>query len=245
MANSDSTSDTIQIQLNKGYVTVVDAQDADEYLKHPKWSARIKRNSVYVARSTKPFINRIGTTEYLHIVIFERVLGRKLVKGEKVDHINGDGLDNRRGNLRLATHAQNIRNSKLSRSNKTGYKGVMVVNGLIRAKITVDAKSLDLGSYETILDAAVAYNIAAVEYFGEYARLNPIDNWQGIKPKKHERVRPDLKQKAKSGYSGVYPDGNRWTAKVQKNHKIHRLGAFSTAEEAYIARQNYIKEHNL
>lgn len=185
MATSDYTSKVIEIPLTKGYVTIVDEVDADLAYSHPKWNVRVKRNTAYVSRMIKPFIKRIGTTQYLHILILEKMLNRSLVKGEKVDHINGNGLDCRRCNLRLATHQQNIRNSKLNSANKSGFKGAMFIRGKWVAKITINAKTIFLGSFASAIDAGIAYNQAAFKYFGEFAYLNDIENWKSIEPKRH------------------------------------------------------------
>lgn len=98
-------------------------------------------------------------------------------EGVLVDHWNGNGLDNRRENLRLATHAQNICNSKRYSHNKSGYKGVYAEpkRGRWSAQIRVDKKLIYLGSFENVLDAARAYNEAALLHFGEFARINDLD----------------------------------------------------------------------
>jgi len=94
--------------------------------------------------------------------------------GEYVDHINGDGLDNRKANLRLCTNAENCRNTKLSRNSTSGYKGVARHPNTTkwRAYIVRDNKQIHLGLYENKDDAARAYNAAAIKYHGEFARLN-------------------------------------------------------------------------
>ena len=89
------------------------------------------------------------------------------------DHINGDGLDNRRANLRPVTHAQNMQNR---RGNGPTFKGIYCVERTTRnpwmAKIAVAKKQIYLGYYATPEDAARAYDEAAKKYFGEFARLN-------------------------------------------------------------------------
>jgi HNH endonuclease len=87
-----------------------------------------------------------------------------------VDHIDGDTLNNRWRNLRLATASQNAMNSKRPRSNTSGHKGVFIDRGRIRAAIKVDGKKLYLGHFETVEEAAAAYQNAALKYFGEFAR---------------------------------------------------------------------------
>ena len=92
---------------------------------------------------------------------------------ELVDHINGIRSDNRRCNLRLATTTQNSQNSAMRHSNRTGYKGVTLhKSGKFHARINVNKKCISLGYFSDPLQAALAYNKAAIRYFGEYARLN-------------------------------------------------------------------------
>jgi hypothetical protein len=92
-----------------------------------------------------------------------------------IDHINGDKLDNRRSNLRICTQAENVRNQKKTRYPRLShYKGVSKDHGCWRARITKDRVWYCLGYFRTEEAAAQAYNQAAQELFGEYARLNII-----------------------------------------------------------------------
>lgn len=94
-----------------------------------------------------------------------------------VDHINGNSLDFRLCNLRVCDHKDNIRNSKLSKNNKTGFVGVTHYHfdkNRFEAYIHVSRKKIGLGIFDTSVEAAQAYNRAAKKYFGEFARLNII-----------------------------------------------------------------------
>jgi len=115
---------------------------------------------------------RSSTLQLLHRIILERVLGRTLTRKEQVDHINGDTLDNRRENLRLATHAQNQQNRKVRSDSKSGYKGVWYRSdtGKWCAEIKANRKRYCLGSFGTPEDAYKAYCDAAKELHGEFAR---------------------------------------------------------------------------
>lgn len=94
-------------------------------------------------------------------------------RGMVVDHINGDTLDNRRKNLRVCLSGQNTKNSKKYRGRtSSAYKGVTKVPKGWRAQIMCDYKKQNLGTFETELDAALAYDRAAIEKFGEFARTN-------------------------------------------------------------------------
>lgn len=91
-----------------------------------------------------------------------------------VDHINGDPLDNRKPNLRLCTHAENMRNRRIHRNNQSGFKGVHAATDRKavrwRAQISVDNKRIHLGSYATAEAAHAAYVEAAAKYHGAFAR---------------------------------------------------------------------------
>lgn len=89
-----------------------------------------------------------------------------------VDHRNGDGLDNRRSNLRQATHAQNSANQKVRDGAASRFKGVTPWLKGWRARIGVNYKTHHIGCFKTEEEAARAYDEAAIAAFGEFARLN-------------------------------------------------------------------------
>jgi len=94
-----------------------------------------------------------------------------------IDHRNGNGLDNRRKNLRkIATSSQNKMNCGMYSNNTSGYKGVhyYYTHKKWGAQIYSNKKCYFLGLFETAKDAGIAYNIAAIKYHGEFARLNQI-----------------------------------------------------------------------
>lgn len=177
MAKNDSTPNSFQlplpiegvttkIYLTKGYVTIVDALDID--LLIVKWKVTNRRGKVYATRSSrKPCIS-------LHRVILARILGRDLLKSELCDHINGNSLDNRRSNLRLATQSQNNFNSRLNIRNTSGYKGVTwsKQRSKWQAQISVNKTYINLGHYDTPQEAYEAYKEAARKYHGEFANFD-------------------------------------------------------------------------
>lgn len=113
-----------------------------------------------------------------HRVIWFIVTGED--PGNKViDHINGNGLDNRFENLRICEQRNNSQNSKKQSDNKQRYKGVSKHGQRgYQARITITGKLIGLGTFSTQEEAAEAYNKAAKEHFGEYAKLNVILNKQ-------------------------------------------------------------------
>jgi HNH endonuclease/AP2 domain len=114
-----------------------------------------------------------GRNTYLHRLVAEAA-GMDI--SQAIDHINGNKLDNRRENLRPATCTQNNRNVCKRKDNTSGYKGVSWNNRRQKweAYISVDGRSSHLGYYSTALEAALAYNVAAVQHHHEFAYLNPL-----------------------------------------------------------------------
>lgn len=106
------------------------------------------------------------------------VLMHRLILGDRpgfdVDHINHNGLDNRRVNLRWATRRQNVANQLIARTNTSGYKGVSwhKKTKKWRAQIGDRHGRSHLGYFATAEDAAHAYDLAAIERWGEFARPN-------------------------------------------------------------------------
>ncbi len=92
----------------------------------------------------------------------------------EVDHINGNGLDNRRANLRLASRGQNAQNAKIHRPTQSPYRGVIFNKAAKKwcASINVNGKRKHLGSFKTEIEAAVAYDKASLEFHGEFGRRN-------------------------------------------------------------------------
>lgn len=153
-----------QIPLTQGKVTLVDDEDFIA-LSQYKWCF----GSGYAKRMTK--VNGVEKMVTMHRQILSAPAGAY------VDHINGDKLDNRRANLRLTNSAGNSQNrDKQKGAFSSGYKGVTFFKraGRWRAQIHVDNKNRHLGYFQYERDAALAYNAAARELFGEFARLNEV-----------------------------------------------------------------------
>jgi hypothetical protein len=161
----------IEIPLTQGCVALIDECDADKVLQF-NWTVSVnkKRQLAYVRRNVT--VRGKTRSVFLHRFLLDPP------PHLEVDHINGNGLDNRRSNLRLATPAENRRNAKLFANNTTGYKGVRRYSkGRWYAEIKAESKPIRLGIFDSKEIAARAYDKAAVEHFGEFARLNFPDSY--------------------------------------------------------------------
>lgn len=149
-----------EIPLTKGLVALVDDEDY-EFLSQYKWYP-LKSQNTHYAWSKK------------HGRMHHKIVS--LEPGKQIDHRNGNGLDNRRANLRLCTRSQNQWNQLPRQGTSSRFKGVCWINrdNRWRAQIKLKDKRVYLGNYTSEIDAATAYNDAATRHYGDFACLNPL-----------------------------------------------------------------------
>lgn len=154
-----------EIPLTQGKITLVDDDDY-EYLITFKWRALKEGNSWYAGRSVPSgIIKPRQKLIHMHCVIMGRLW---------IDHVDGNGLNNQRTNLRFCTRSQNCANSK--RKNKTGYRGVYFDGIGYSARISINGIKKHLGYSLDKIEMALLFDTAARELYGKFARLNfPLD----------------------------------------------------------------------
>jgi len=157
------------IPLTKGEVAIVDDADYEELMQW-SWTCLVTKGRKYARRGERDRRAGTQTCIYMHRQIMNAP------EGVEVDHRVGDGLDNRRANLRLCTHSQNLCNAKVNAGNKSGFRGVSFDAAKRKwyASIRVNGKTKAIGKFNTALEAASAWNMAALETHGEFARLNQL-----------------------------------------------------------------------
>tara|TARA_R110000822_G_scaffold109972_1_gene239959 strand:+ start:851 stop:1330 length:480 start_codon:yes stop_codon:yes gene_type:complete len=157
-----------EIQLTQGKVAIVD-DDMFDFLNQWKWHIYKQNRNNYYARRTIRVNNK-----QKHIVMHRLIIK---CEGKIIDHISGNGLDNRRCNIRVCNKSENPINRRININNLSGYKGVSWFKSCKKWRAQIQYKKIVyfLGTYEKRIDAARAYNAAALKYHGEFANLNKID----------------------------------------------------------------------
>jgi hypothetical protein len=166
-----------RIPLSGGQYALVDEADYDA-LSQYHWHLC---GGGYAARCEK------GKRVLMHRQIMQPA------KGMFVDHIDSNRANNSRSNLRTCTPAENQRNQRKRRGSASVFKGVGYLKGIDKchAKLVFEGKTVWLGHFENEVQAARAYDRAAVQYFGEFANLNFPDEWP---PERRQQVRADAKR---------------------------------------------------
>lgn len=153
------------IPLSNGMSALVDDEDFALVASLGRWTATPSNRTYYARRAYLDPATRSQKQLAMHTLI---------TGWSYVDHINGDGLDNQRSNLRESCHDLNMANKRVYRNNTSGFKGVSAKKGRWVAQIGtgISGQRRHLGYFDTPEDAARAYDVAAAAQWGEHARLN-------------------------------------------------------------------------
>ena len=156
-----------EIKLTQEKVALVDDEDFERSNRF-RWYAVRQSEMIWYACRCIITPNQSNRVQSLHRYILDPE------ESSHVDHINGDGLDNRRVNLRIASHAQNMRNGRKQKNNTSGFIGVWWAkrNRVWVAGVRINGKLIYVGSFNNPVLAAKARDDKAKELHGEYASLN-------------------------------------------------------------------------
>lgn len=158
------------IPLSRGLFAIVDTDDYDR-LSVFKWCALCSGSGpIYAARKIT-----VAPKTRKAILMHREII--TAAPHQKIDHINGNSLDNRKANLRIATDQQNQRGFSTPRKGKSSiYRGVHFRKRSRSwiAQISVDKRVIHIGCFATEVDAAAAYNTYAIKHFGDFAQLNAL-----------------------------------------------------------------------
>ncbi len=157
----------IKVKINNKEC-LLDLEDAQVLVDHD-WH-------LHINKTNGAFYLRGWDKDNKKKILMHRLIMQAKVS-EQVDHINGNSLDNRKDNLRICNHSENVRNRKKPKSNTSGYKGVSWcrASSKWKALIGINNKRIYLGIFNCKHKAALAYNEAAIKYHGEYAMLNAVE----------------------------------------------------------------------
>lgn len=240
-----------QLPMTNGGFSLVD-DDVFEWAQHSGWfktPSRDKR-TYYAVRNTKQ-ANGSFKKERLHRL----VLGLKLGDRREADHKDGNGMNNTRGNLRIANRVQNTQNRGAFAFNSTGYRCVTKRGSHFRVIFTYNKNHYRLGHYGDKHEAAFAFNVAANHFDTEFIRRNVIADEHLPSPARAKEIaeavmciisggqRLEAQVDSATGYRGVTTaprNKGRFVARIcigkrGKKHKNVSVGQYGTAYEAAYA----------
>lgn len=181
--DTGSRSEEVTVEIKGGFRALIDKDDLQK-VKDFKWLLHVKSNGYISVYRYK----RKGPRKYARIKMHTDIMGAA-PHGLMWDHRNGNTLDNRKANFRLATQRQNSQNARVRRikdrpvkPKSSRYKGVSyslvhkrdTLTKPWRCRIRVNGQSINIGWFKTEEEAALAYNKNAEYYFGEFCSLNEV-----------------------------------------------------------------------
>ena len=170
------------IHLTRGKISLIDNEDYEKVNQY-KWYASPAPGDTFYAKRKIWIPNNghltkqgkyIKNGQYKSISLHRFIINAPYNK--EVDHIDGDGLNNRRNNLRLCNHMENMRNVPVRKTSKSGLKGVTWCKQTNKWRVVIqdNKKYIHVGRFIEIEDAIKAYNNKAKELFGEFAYQNKL-----------------------------------------------------------------------
>lgn len=161
----DRSNKCWKIPLTHGFYALVDNDDLQK-VKHHNWHTKFSKNKSYASRIQCYWCNEQQRYRSRGISMHRHLKKSK----HPLDHVNGNGLDNRRKNLRAAPNGANRWNTKLYCTNTSGYKGVWYIHSLRKYRAVLKGKHI--GLYEDAISAAMAYDRQAKKNYGKFASTN-------------------------------------------------------------------------
>ncbi|MCP4708548.1 MAG: hypothetical protein GY869_07990 [Planctomycetes bacterium] len=156
------------IKLSRGKQVLIDETDYLNISQY-RWQAHFTNGNCYARRNC-----RLPNGRKIKLYLHRQILGLRHGDTRQVDHINGNGLDNRRHNLRICTVAENSANRRAVKS-RSGYKGVSKCGSKsnpFQARIQLDGQIFSMGCFKTPQEAAWAYDFGLLMLYGEFACTN-------------------------------------------------------------------------
>ena len=210
---------------------IASVEDHDKLSKH--------RYHLYTRRDGKYYVK--ATVNEKEVSIHELIIG-KASDGYVIDHINSNGLDNRRCNLRFATLSQNSQNRiKEKGKYSSDYTGVTYCPIYLNFRSTIShhRKYIHIGRYKTELEAAKAYDIYAIHYYGIHSKTNNLLSTDEIKDVLDNGIPEKYKKKTRDLPKNISLRGKKINYELSRRGKKYKL--FDTMEEAISAKDELIK----
>ncbi len=223
-----------KITLTQGYFALVDDEDF-VWLSQYKWQVSKYPHTSYAVANIK-----IKNNKYINTRMHRLILGLKRGDNRQCDHIDHNGLNNQKSNLRICNRQQNNQNRKLSKHLSSKYKGVNWDKHTRRwlVRLHINNKSVFLGRYDDEKEAAKIYDRVALFEFKEFAHTNfSRENYSDTELLSTKQILKQRKDNKTSKFTGVHWDkqSKKWRASIRVGGKLIHLGYFKDEKHASCA----------